>query len=45
MGEAAKTERKAGQLTRKWQAHDQQYKEYEQFFTDHMGVWWPSKSN
>jgi len=38
MREAAKKERKAGQLKRKWQAHDQQYKEYEQFFTDHMGV-------
>ena len=38
MREAAKEERKAGQLKRKWQGHDQQYKEYEQFFTDHMGV-------
>ena len=38
MREAAKKERKAGQLKRKWQAHEQQYKEYEEFFTEHMGV-------
>jgi hypothetical protein len=38
MREAAKKERKAGQLKRKWQAHEQQHKEYEQFFTEHMGV-------
>ena len=38
MREAAKNERKAGQLKRKWQVHEQQCKEYEQFFTEHMGV-------
>ena len=40
MREAVKKERKAGQLKRKWQwqAHEQQYKEYEELFTEHMGV-------